>query len=500
MSGIPAPALHALRDSLLIVAAVGVIWGFEQWIGAFLLLVALIGFGAWRIADVLFRPATVVDRLLLAITVAAAWIVLVAEALSAGRLLGQPLGWLGGAAALAIAARWMPARSGPVRRLSWSWIPSHPLGRLILGVIVLHLGTVFLLTWYTGINVGDSVAAYLPRSVRYLQNGTFAIYDTNYNFMPAFHQTLVAIQLLFLRSDILVVPMSFLSAVAVSLGIFAFSRSLGWPGYLPLAAAVLPWLMPAFLLHASTANFDILTGLWLVLALYFLRRGYAASNPRWLAAAALATALALATKPTFWFAAPALGLCWLLTLVRAFRRRRSAHTARIALTAAVLVAMLGAPYLVRNALIEGTLFGPPAMRTYTTGELSLPDRFYLLAFNSLALGFQLVTPPSLMSRERAVELNDRFAERAQALGFSLPDARLTPHQGWSELIRHAAPGHRYDGNHAGLGAAFVLVVMPSMLAVVLRRRRLGPYWRFAIALALFGISYFLVHGFVQRYQ
>ena len=32
------------------------------------------------------------------------------------------------------------------------------------------------------------------------------------------------------------------------------------------------------------------------------------------------------------------------------------------------------------------------MRTYTTGELSLPDRFYL-AFNSLA-GFQLVTPPS----------------------------------------------------------------------------------------------------------
>ena len=37
-----------------------------------------------------------------------------------------------------------------------------------------------------------------------------------------------------------------------------------------------------------------------------------------------------------------------------------------------------------------------------------------------------------------MELNDRFAERAQALGFSLPDARLTPHQGWSELIRHAA--------------------------------------------------------------
>ena len=72
-------------------------------------------------------------------------------------------------------------------------------------------------------------------------------------------------------------------------------------------------------------------------------------------------------------------------------------------------------YLVRNALILGTLFGPPGMRTYTTGGLSLPDRFYLMAFNSLALGFQLVTPPSLMAPERARELNDRFAERAQAL-------------------------------------------------------------------------------------
>ena len=79
--------------------------------------------------------------------------------------------------------------------------------------------------------------------------------------MPGFHQTLVAIQLLFLRSDVLVVPMSFLSAVAASLGIFAFSRSLGWPGFYPLAAALLPWMMPAFLLHASTSNFDILTGL-----------------------------------------------------------------------------------------------------------------------------------------------------------------------------------------------------------------------------------------------
>ena len=113
-------------------------------------------------------------------------------------------------------------------------MPSHPLGRLILAVIALHLGAVFVLTWSTGINVGDSLASYMPRSVRFLQNGTFAVYDTHYDYLPGFHQTLVAMQLLFLKADILVVPMSFLIGLAASLGIFAFGRSLRWPG-LPAA-------------------------------------------------------------------------------------------------------------------------------------------------------------------------------------------------------------------------------------------------------------------------
>jgi hypothetical protein len=88
-----ARAARALWESVLIVAAVAVVWYLQQWISAFLLLVALIGLGAWRGADTLFRPATLADRVLLAITTAAAWIVLVAELLSAGRLLGQPAGW-----------------------------------------------------------------------------------------------------------------------------------------------------------------------------------------------------------------------------------------------------------------------------------------------------------------------------------------------------------------------------------------------------------------------
>jgi hypothetical protein len=298
---------------------------------------------------------------------------------------------------------------------------------------------------------------------------------------------------------VLVVPMSFLTAAVTSLGVFAFARSLRWPGHLPLGAALMPWAMPAFLLHASAPNFDILTGLWLLLALYFLRRGYAASNWRWLAAAALATGLALATKPTFWFAAPALGIIWLLTLLRPLRRQGLGRALKLGVVAAIIVGAIGLPYLVRNALVEGTLFGPAEFRTYLMGDLTPPERLRLLAFNSLAFGYQLVTPPSLMPREMAAASNDRFAWLAQSVGFSLPDMRLTPQENWSELIRHALPQHRYDSNHASFGAAFVLVVLPSMLVLPFMRRRLGPRWLFAVGLVIFGVSYILVYGLLYRY-
>ena len=71
---------------------------------------------------------------------------------------------------------------------------------------------VFVLSWFSGITVFDSISHYLPRSIRFLQYGTFGIEKTYYDFMQYLHQTVVAVQLLFLRSDVLVNPTSFLAA------------------------------------------------------------------------------------------------------------------------------------------------------------------------------------------------------------------------------------------------------------------------------------------------
>src|SRR5205085_1065958 len=51
------------------------------------------------------------------------------------------------------------------------------LGRAVAGLLVLavalHLAAAFILTWFAGINVGDSLTHYMPRSVRFVQYGTF---------------------------------------------------------------------------------------------------------------------------------------------------------------------------------------------------------------------------------------------------------------------------------------------------------------------------------------
>ena len=478
----------------------------------FVVLIGLLGYGSWRLARAVFRPATRVDATMLAWTVGLAWVGLAAELLSLARLLGNETAWLAAGGVLALAGAWLPAgasrgcSAGVVR----SWAPSIralvaavPLvGRLLLAVFALQLGAAFILTWFVGINVGDSVVAYMPRSILMAQEGTVAAGEPSVVFLQYLHEAVVAVQLVFLRSDVLVNVFSFVTAGMASLAIFAFVRSvLPAPerhGWLPLAAALVPFTMPLFLLHASVSNFDVFEGQWLLFAVYFLRRGYSATTPRWLAAAALATGLALATKPTFWFAAPGLGLIWLWTFARPLARRAPPQPLPALMCAAIML-LVGTPFLWRNVLSHGYLIAPAENREAGTGVGGSPiDRVRLLGFNGAALGLALLAPPSLLPAATARELDGRFATWMQATGARLPDPALTQHQSWPELIRHVS--HRYDSNHASFGAAFVLLIVPALLLLPFARRWLGPRWPFALAAGLLATSYFVVLGTLSLYN
>jgi hypothetical protein len=491
---------------------------------------ALAGYG---LAARLVPTRSPLDRLLLTATFGVAALALVAEGLSLLVLLGSPAAWVLGALICGLAGGALPGQPvarpaledvctalglpAPRRqhvaacsaRLPVSARPAtlSPLllaGRALTAVLVVgaavHLLTVFILSWFSGINIFDSISHYLPRSVRFLQYGTFGIVATYYDFMQYLHQTVVAVQLLFLRSDVLVNPTSFVAATLACTAVFALARSLGWPAPYPLFAALVPLSMPLLLLHASTSNFDTFTALWLASTLYFLRRGFATTQPGWLLAAATATALAFASKPTAWFAVPGLGLLWLATFGRAAMRRRLRPAVPLFAACAVIVVLVGAPFLLRNVISRGYLVAPPEWQSFQLGgEATGPaHRLRLLEFNTLALGLQLLTPPILLPATFADGLDDWFAATAQRLGFTLPDPSITVHAQWPGLIRHVT--HRYDSNHTGLGAAFVLVTLPSLLALPFARRRLGPRWWYALGLALAGLSYFVVLNAVSIYS
>jgi len=109
----------------------------------------------------------------------------------------------------------------------------------------------------------------------------------------------------------------------------------------------------------------------------------------------------------------------------------------------------------------------------------------------LALGFELVTPPFLLPQDTAVRLNDTFLDLAFSLGYALPNPQLALPGNLETITRHANPAHRYDSNHASFGAAFVLVILPSMLAVLFARRQLGARWLFAVASLIVWLAFIL---------
>jgi hypothetical protein len=110
----------------------------------------------------------------------------------------------------------------------------------------------------------------------------------------------------------------------------------------------------------------------------------------------------------------------------------------------------------------------------------------------------VLTPPFLLPASFESGLDPWFTAQAQGLGFRLPDPSITVHTDWPGLIRHVS--HRYDSNHAGLGAAFVLVTLPSLLALPFARRRLGPRWWYAVGLCIAGISYFVAMNALTIYS
>lgn len=460
----------------------------------FFVAVGALFLGAWRLVRSLGRLRVADDAVLASWTLAIAWLALVAEVLSLAGLLGVTTGWLIGCLALYAASRVVAA---PVHALDWR-TPLAPMlalrlpGQLLFIAFLLPLVTLSVLVWFAGITNADSLLTYLSRAVRSLQLGTFAAYVGEFDYLQYLHTTVVAFPMLFLRTDVHANVLSMVSAGLASVALAAFCRSLGWGGVLPLVAAALPWTTPKLLLSAPTSAFDIFEGQWLVFALYFLRRGYPSTSVRWLSLAALATALGLAAKPTFYFAAPGLAALFALCVYRGVQRGRGVQRWRLrrvgALVGVGLLAgvFVGAPFLIRNVVVQGYVIAPAQDRDALAGQdgyatLTPADRLLALTINGMGMGLALMTPPYFLPESVNSQVNGWMHAATRALGGERFVAK------WPELLRHGS--ERYHAGLAGFGGAVPLVLLPSVLLMPLAARRLGPRWMFPVWAVWLSASY-----------
>ena len=373
---------------------------------------------------------------------------------------------------------------------------------VIVGPVALVLGLLFVqsvyLNAFTGVNHTDGQWFYMARSVRYLQDGNLTSYSTINDFLPHLHQTISAYLLLFTGSESSIVLLSALFGAFACLALFELARLGGAPGSLALLAGLSPLAVSIFSLHLGTSNFDLHTGFFLLVSIYSLVLASRTRQTRYLLLAAAGTSLALAMKLTFWFAAPGLGILWIVALVVLLRSRCPREVAQ-AIAVAALIVLLGGLHFLRNVWTQGFLIRPSLPEYGDSADLTARDRLDLLTFNVLATATTLVTPAIFLGDRLQPLVEDTFRRVNQRLGISLPNGKLYYYadRSWNDVFDHYRMPYLSD--KAGFGAIVPLAIVPAMLVVLLdvvRRRAVFTIQGYVV---LFAVLYVVSMGMVLKY-
>ena len=373
---------------------------------------------------------------------------------------------------------------------------------VVVGPMALILGLLFVqsiyLNAFTGINHTDGQWFYMARSVRYLQDGNLTSYSTINDFLPHLHQTISAYLLLFTGSESSIVMLSAVFGAFACLAIFELARLGGAPGSLALLAGLSPLAVSIFSLHLGTSNFNLHTGFFLLVSIYSLLLASRTRQTRYLLLAAAGTSLALAMKLTFWFAAPGLGILWIVALVVLLRSRCPREVAQ-AIAVAALIVLLGGLHFLRNVWTQGFLIRPNLPEYGDSADLTARDRLDLLNFNVLATATTLVTPAIFVGDRLQPLVEDTFRRVNQRLGISLPNGKLYYYadRSWNDVFDHYRMPYLSD--KAGFGAIVPLAIVPAVLVVLLdvvRRRAVFTIQGYVV---LFAVLYVVSMGMVLKY-
>jgi 4-amino-4-deoxy-L-arabinose transferase-like glycosyltransferase len=287
--------------------------------------------------------------LLVAVTVAGAYLVLVTEFLSA----------LGRFSTFYIAVAWtIPVVIG-------LWLAPHVLRRHVVrppwpvGAVLAAIALLLVLILTTGLasapNNYDSMTYHLPRVMHWLQSESVAHYYTPITrqlYQPPFAEYAISHVISLTRTDRFAFLIQWFALLGGAVGVSVIARQLGCGPLGQALAATIFVTAPMAILQGSSTQNDLVVTFWIVVVVVA-----ALDSPRgrWFRCllAGGAVGMALLTKGTAWILLAPFVIWLAVDMVRRHRR-----AAIVPLAAAALIALsLNAPHAYRNVETFGNPFG-----------------------------------------------------------------------------------------------------------------------------------------------
>lgn len=392
----------------------------------------------------------------------------------------------------AIAAPTAPARSldawrGEVARVYASSERHRVLLLLATGCALVTLLTAVV----TPPNNWDAMTYHMPRVAHWLANRSLRHYPvarTPQLFMPPLNAYLITILQAVAASDVWANLVQWAAYVAGAAAASLAVRRLNGGPTAELAAAFAFLTLPMAIAQASTTQADLLTAYWVLCLIVLIVGPFAWTTPLW---TGMTVGLGMLTKPSFVMYAGPLVAALLVRRLRgdgaAMPRLASATAAAMSIAAAALVLQL--PHLARNTATFGTPFGDSgevgAMQNASPGPRSWLSNF--------VRGTAVHVPvPGYGAAIIALH---------EWLGIDPDDPRTTNLRDPSfstiaaQWFRPLVPSENSVGNPAHFLTAVVL-----LLAVVVRPRGWSPQVATAIAIAVLGVTGWVLLSLPFKWQ
>jgi 4-amino-4-deoxy-L-arabinose transferase-like glycosyltransferase len=190
---------------------------------------------------------------------------------------------------------------------------------VLLGAISLAALVNLFLAIYVPPNNYDSMTYHLSRVGYWLQHMTLRHYytqDARQTFSPPDAEILILWVVAFLKSDLLANCFQWLAYCGTGVAVYCTGRVLGFSRRGSLFSALTYLSLPMVVLQSSSTQNDLVVTFFAITFFYFFHSGLKEKNSRNLLLSGIACGLAVGTKGTIFYMAPAIAIVSLIFAVR----------------------------------------------------------------------------------------------------------------------------------------------------------------------------------------